>query len=64
MPVMDGFEATKVIRELEQQKEEVSRLIVGLSGHVEENFVDKCLRVGMNRFIAKPLNFLALEEVL
>jgi len=49
MPVMDGFEATKVIREgLDKDV-----LIVAVSANVLSDAVNKCFAVGMNGFIAK-----------
>lgn len=49
MPVMDGFEATAIIRK------EIDKTIpiVAISAYVLQEIVDKCLSVGMNGFIAK-----------
>jgi CheY-like chemotaxis protein len=49
MPVMDGFEATEIIR----KEIDASIPIVAVSAHVLKEVVDKCLSVGMNGFISK-----------
>ncbi|MDP0491372.1 MAG: response regulator [Verrucomicrobiota bacterium JB023] len=51
MPVMDGYEATRRIREktLNRQPQ-----IIGLTGHVSGEVQSACLKAGMNRYIAKP----------
>ena len=49
MPVLDGFEATEIIRK------DIDKTvpIVAVSAHVLKEVVDKCFAVGMNGFIAK-----------
>jgi len=49
MPVLDGFEATKRIRDGIDK----NVLIVAVSANVLDDVVEKCLSVGMNGFIAK-----------
>lgn len=65
MPVMDGYEATKGIRALEshgmrensQQPLDNSEKvpIIAMTAHAFEGNRDKCLEVGMNDFLSKPL---------
>lgn len=54
MPVMDGFEATKKIREWEAQNRHVP--IIALTAMLRDNEIQKCLSVGMDDCIAKPFN--------
>ena len=35
MPLMDGFEATKIIREIEKEKDYSHTFICGLSAHAD-----------------------------
>jgi PAS domain S-box-containing protein len=60
MPVMDGFEATIRIRE--------SLLpgipIIALTADAMADDRDRCLRVGMNDYLAKPVELRLLEDVL
>jgi signal transduction histidine kinase/ActR/RegA family two-component response regulator len=61
MPIMDGIEATQVIRKLEKemQKEGTKPAdhnvkIVAVTAHVMITDRDKCLSAGMDEYIAKP----------
>lgn len=54
MPVMDGFEATKAIRALEQGGQ-ARHLIVAQTGDVSEGDREACLAAGMDDYIAKPI---------
>ncbi|KFB75495.1 MULTISPECIES: PAS domain S-box protein [Candidatus Accumulibacter] len=60
MPIMDGFEATRRIR---QQPKHAQVPILGLTGNVVKEVQDRCRAVGMNDFIAKPFRMAALLEV-
>lgn len=59
MPVMDGFEATRRIREFD-----TTTPIVALSAAVMENDKEKTAEAGMNEHLSKPLDIDALERVL
>ena len=67
MPVMDGYEATKTIRKLEDQKLAAIPIIAMTANAFEEDR-QEALKSGMNGHIAKPINvdtlFEILEEVL
>ncbi|MGR5065428.1 ATP-binding protein [Photobacterium sp. DNB22_13_2] len=54
MPVMDGFTATKEIRELEKTTERPSLHIIALTASVLDDDISKCYEVGMNDYVAKP----------
>lgn len=53
MPVMNGFEATKAIRELERPDAETIP-IIAMTANAFADDVKKCLDSGMNDHIAKP----------
>jgi signal transduction histidine kinase/CheY-like chemotaxis protein len=59
MPVMDGFEATKIIRENSQF---VHLPIIAMSAGVTLDEQEKCHHVGMTDFIAKPINPVQMLE--
>ena len=54
MPVMNGYEATQVIRNLSNGKSEVP--IVAMTANVMQEEVEKCYAAGMNDFIGKPFD--------
>ncbi len=55
MPNMDGYEATKKIRSLERS--DASRIpIIAMSADAYNEDIKRCLEVGMNGHIAKPIN--------
>jgi CheY-like chemotaxis protein/HPt (histidine-containing phosphotransfer) domain-containing protein len=60
MPVMDGFEATRLIRSSAGEKVP----IVALTANASSTDRDRCLREGMNDFLAKPTELGRLAEVL
>ena len=53
MPLMDGLEATRVIRERKSQDE---LPIIALTANVFGSDVDRCFEAGMNDFLSKPVN--------
>jgi signal transduction histidine kinase/CheY-like chemotaxis protein len=57
MPVMDGYEATKNIRELGSKAP-----IIALTAHAFKEEEERCRAAGMDDFIAKPIEIRALEE--
>ena len=58
MPVMDGYEATKKIREFS------SVPIIALTAHAYQEDVDQALESGMNFHLAKPIEAETFFEVI
>ena len=61
MPVMDGFEATKLIR---SQTRFAELPVIALTAGVTKEERERCMASGMNDFIAKPINPQKLLEKL
>jgi CheY-like chemotaxis protein len=61
MPEMDGVDATKAIRALEVPKAQTIP-IVAMTANVFREDIDRCLAVGMNDHIGKPLDFAIVME--
>ncbi len=63
MPVMDGFEAVSKIREIEQQTGRHIP-IVALTAHAMKGDRERCLEVGMDGYVSKPIRSKLLFEVI
>ncbi len=61
MPVMDGLQATNLIR---QQEKFANLPIIAMSAGVTLDEQEKCQHSGMNDFIAKPINPVAMLKTL
>lgn len=62
MPVMDGLEATRRIRKLESGDGHVP--IVALTAGADMSSRDRCLAVGMDDYLTKPLSAARLRETI
>lgn len=62
MPVMDGLESTRRIRQLPDELRSVP--IIGLTANAFASDRDACLTAGMNDFQSKPVNRQKLEIIL
>ena len=63
MPVMDGLNATKLIRGL-NRPDAASVPIIALSANAFEEDVKQCLSAGMNAHLAKPVDIDLLKKCL
>ena len=63
MPVMNGYEAARLIRQMEDPK--ISQIpILAMTANAFEEDKQEALRAGMNGHIAKPINIKKLLELL
>lgn len=62
MPVMDGFAATRAIRGLPPPTGAVP--VIALTADVLDASRERALAAGMNDFLAKPVQFVVVEELL
>ena len=63
MPNMDGYEATKCIRHLQDiKKAEIP--IIAMTANAFQEDAEKCIAVGMNAHLAKPLDIEKVEQTI
>jgi len=63
MPEMDGFEATKAIRQAESLLGRHTP-IIGLTAHAMEGDRDRCIRAGMDDYLSKPTSLEKLARMI
>ena len=54
MPVMNGYEATRAIREMEREDADIP--IIAMTADAFSEDIQKCLECGMNDHLAKPID--------
>ena len=64
MPVMDGHEATRLIRQFEASRGYPSTPIIAATAHVLEEDRRRCYEAGMDDFLPKPTRQQTLEKIL
>ena len=66
MPELDGYEATKKIRDLERQKVNTRRRlhIIAMTANAMLGDRNKCLSVGMDDYVSKPVQISDLRRAL
>ena len=62
MPVMDGYEATRVIRALEREDADVP--VIAMTADAFSEDIQKCLDCGMNDHLAKPIDIQVVAQKL
>jgi signal transduction histidine kinase/CheY-like chemotaxis protein len=60
MPYMDGIEATRNIRMMEQLRGRTRVRIIGVTGNVLDEDIGRCLSAGMDVVISKPITRLSV----
>ena len=64
MPLMDGYEATQIIRRVEKDHSKAGVPIISISAYVMHDEIEKCIDAGSNSTLLKPVKKAALIEEL
>jgi len=65
MPVMDGLESTRKIREYERESQtKKPATIIAITGVGSESVRKEAMDVGMSQFLTKPVKFKVLQQLL
>lgn len=64
MPVMDGFEASKLIKERAVELQRKKPCIIALTADATQSTKQLCKEVGMDDYLTKPLEFGKLQRVI
>ena len=64
MPVMDGFEATIRIREIEDEQGLPRMPIIAVTANAIKGDRERCLEAGMDDYVTKPIDTKRLEDAI
>ena len=64
MPIMDGFEATRLLRELEADRGWPRTPVLALTANTHDTDRNACLAADMDDFVAKPMTKAGLQDAL
>lgn len=64
MPVLDGYQATRRIRETEQRTPGMRIPIVAMTAHAMSGDREQCIRAGMDDYVSKPFRTEELKSIL
>ncbi len=64
MPIMDGYQATELIRNHESSVLNHTIPIIAVTGNAMPGDKEKCLGIGMDDYLAKPFTFKELKDII
>ena len=64
MPIMDGYETSRKIRNSDTSIKNTQIPIIALTAHVLDGAIEECLEAGMNDYLSKPISINRLRTIL
>jgi len=64
MPIMDGYDATKIIRQMELEQSQTALPIIALTANATREDREVCKKAGMNYVVTKPYQAADLAKCL
>jgi two-component system, sensor histidine kinase and response regulator len=64
LPELDGYQTTKLIRQGEVGQHYQTIPIIAITANVMPSNKEKCLAIGMNDFISKPIDINVLQDII
>ncbi|MBF0350610.1 MAG: response regulator [SAR324 cluster bacterium] len=64
MPVLDGYSATRQIRQWEQSQKKTPTTILALTAHAFKEELQKCLDAGCDSYLIKPLTYETAKSII
>ncbi|MDN3220426.1 transporter substrate-binding domain-containing protein [Pseudomonas nunensis] len=62
MPIMNGYDLARAIREHERQQQRTPCTVLGFTANAQPEEIHRCKQAGMNDCLFKPLSLMALSQ--
>lgn len=64
MPVMNGLEATRIIKRMQRTQSLPAVPVIALTAHMLPEHIERCEEAGMDAHVSKPIQYQQLQQVI
>lgn len=64
MPIMNGFDATREIRKIEERDGKKRAIIIAVTANAMAGDRERCMEAGMDDYISKPIQVIELQQMI